>query len=170
MNENLKILVSKLEHLDRMKRDLEYSISKMKAPLEKIQSGNVEALTDDERETISAFNSRFSSYQEQIGKAFKSIAIEEEVTSESFTSILALMEKLGIIDDIPQWGVVRQLRNAANHVYEDDADELFQALNNMIRNAPYLFHIHEQMRTFVQETYIEKAQLVKKPGSTPGIS
>lgn len=172
MNENLKILVLKLEHLDRMRRDLEYSIGKMVTPLEKIRSGNVESLSDDERETIAAFNSRFSSYQEQIGKAFKSVAIEEEVASASFSSILALMEKLGIIDDTPQWGVVRALRNAVNHVYEDDADELFQALNNIIKNAPYLYHIHKQMRSFVQQTYIDQAKQepeIKKPGATSGM-
>ncbi len=168
MNENLRILVLKLEHLERIKHDLEYSIGKMATPLEKIRAGNVKSLSDDERETVSAFNSRFSSYQEQIGKAFKSIAIEEEVTSASFSSILALMEKLGIIDDIPQWGVVRELRNAVNHVYENDADELFQALNNITKKAPYLYHIHEQMQDFVRQTYIREPE-IKKPGSTSGM-
>ena len=158
MNESLKILIAKLDHLRRMKRDLEYSISKMKAPLRKIQSGNIESLTDDERETISAFNSRFSSYQEQIGKAMKSVAIEEESSSERFGAILSLMEKLGVLDDTQKWREVRELRNSANHVYEDDAEELFQILSTMIENAPYLYNIHEQMWIFVKGAYIDPLQ------------
>ena len=153
MNENLQILQAKIEHLRRMRHDLEYSVGKMAVPLAKIRSGCVDVLTDDERESVAAFNARFSAYQEQLGKAFKSIAIEEEMASVSFSSILALMEKLGIIDNIQQGGIVRGIRNAVNHVYEDDANELFQALVNMIKSTAFLYDIHNKMCTFVRETY-----------------
>lgn len=172
MNENLRILVSKLEHLARMKRDLEYSISKMATPIQIIQSGKVESLTDDQRETISAFNSRFSSYQEQIGKTMKGVAIEEELTSERFGATLALMEKLGVIDDVQKWVDVRELRNSVNHVYEDDPEELSQILTSLVENAPYLFSVHQQMAAFVQDAYIEpslKAAAKKPRGSTLGM-
>jgi len=153
MNDNLKILSLKLDHLDRMQRDIDYSVGKMGIPLAKIKSGTVDSLTESERETLSAFNSRFSSYQEQIAKKFVCIAVEEELSSERFGVILALMEKLGIIDDVSKWRVVRELRNAANHIYQDDADLLFQALNNMIVNVPYLHNIYNQLRIFVQTAY-----------------
>lgn len=155
MTETLEILVLKLEHLSRMQRDLDYSVSKMTAPLGKFGSNEIESLTNDERETVAAFNSRFSSYQEQLGKAFKGIAIEEDVLGESFGPIFALMEKLGVLDDLDKWKEVRLLRNAVNHVYEDDAEILFQAFNNMIKNVPYLHSVHNKIRTFVKETYLD---------------
>jgi len=155
MTETLKILTLKLEHLSRMQLDLDYSVGKMAAPLGKFGSNNIESLTNDERETVAAFNSRFSSYQEQLGKAFKGIAIEEDVTSESFGPIFALMEKLGVLEDLAKWKEVRLLRNAVNHEYEDDAEILFQAFNNMIKNVPYLHSVHDKIRTFVKETYLD---------------
>ena len=153
MSENLKLIRKKLEHLARMSKDLEYSINKMVGPLRKIESGQITALTLDERETISAFTGRFSSYQDYIGTTMRSVSIEEEINVDRFGSVLAFMEKLGIFDDLETWKVIRELRNGVSHDYEDDADALFQLLNNMIKNAPYLFNAHNRLSAFVDSAY-----------------
>ncbi|MCK0512729.1 hypothetical protein GO608_016765 [Aromatoleum buckelii] len=44
-------------------------------------------MTPDERETVSAFTTRFATYQEQIGKTMRSIAIEEESATTPFGGI-----------------------------------------------------------------------------------
>ncbi len=153
MSENLAILDKKLEHLDRMRSDVRHSVGKMQGPLEKIRQGDVGSLSSDERETISAFTTRFATYQEHMGKAMKSVAIEEESATSPFGAILALMEKLEILDDAEKWKSVRELRNAVNHEYEDDADELFQILSNMLQSAPWLYAVHEKLSAFVQRNY-----------------
>ena len=153
MSGNLAILDKKLEHLSRMRADVEHSVGKMPVPLEKIQQGEVDSLTPDERETLSAFTTRFATYQEHMGKTMKSVAIEEESAISPFGAILALMEKLEILDDAEKWKSVRELRNAVNHEYEDDADELFQILSNMLQSTPWLYAVHENLRVFVQRNY-----------------
>lgn len=153
MSENLQIIYKKLAHLARMRVDVEYSAGKMTSPLLKIQRGDVEGLTPDERETVSAFTTRFATYQEQIGKTMRSIAIEEESATSPFGAILALMEKLGILPDAEKWKEIRELRNLVNHEYEDDPEELFQVLNKMVDNAPYLVNIHTMIMAFVDQTY-----------------
>lgn len=153
MSENLLIIHRKLDQLARMRADVEYSVRKMTNPLEKIRHGNIDALTPDERETVSAFNKRFGDYQEQIGKTMRSIAIEEESPLNPFGTILALMEKLGILDDAEHWKELRELRNQANHEYEDDAAELYQILNGMIESAPRLASIHSRIESFVAKHY-----------------
>ncbi|NMG56892.1 HepT-like ribonuclease domain-containing protein, partial [Aromatoleum aromaticum] len=119
----------------------------------KIQLGDIAGMTPDERETVSAFTTRFAAYQEQIGKTMRSIAIEEESATTPFGAILALMEKLGILDSGEKWKELRELRNLVSHEYEDDPDELFQALNKLVENAPYLTAIHERIQDFVTQAY-----------------
>ena len=71
MNQNLQLLAKKLEYLLRMSRDLEYSVTKMSQPLAKIRMGTLDSLTLDERETVSAFTSRFSDFP-----IFRSISVK----------------------------------------------------------------------------------------------
>lgn len=153
MSENLNILHKKLDHLGLMRGDVQHSLGKLSGRLATIKHGGVAALTSDERETLSAFTTRFATYQEYMGKTMKSIAIEEESDTSPFGAILALMEKLGILDSPEKWRDVRGLRNSMNHEYEDDADELHQILSNMADSAPWLILVHEKLETFVKSTY-----------------
>ena len=56
----------------------------------------------------------------------RAVAIEEEVEAERFGSVLAFMEKLGVLESAERWKLIRELRNAINHEYEEDADRLTQ--------------------------------------------
>ncbi len=153
MSENLKLLKTKLTHLSRMQEDLEYSVGKMVRPLSVIQSGNADSLTPEERETISAFTGRFADFQEHLSKTMKTIAIEEESDTSPFGAVLALMEKLGVLDDVSHWKAVRELRNCINHEYEDDPGKLCLVLGSMVDNSPFLFNVFGRMQKFVAETY-----------------
>jgi hypothetical protein len=153
MSENINILHKKLEHLRRMQADVLHSLGKLPVPLHTIKSFGVTRLSLDERETISAFTTRFATYQEHLGKMMRSIAIEEESAINPFGAILALMEKLDILDSQEKWKIVRDLRNAVNHEYEDDADELYQILNHMAESAPWLVSIHVKLEAFVNKAY-----------------
>lgn len=153
MNENLNILQKKLAHLSKIQADVQHSIGKMAGPLAIIQKGDASALSLDARETISAFTTRFATYQEQLGKAMKSVAIEEESATSPFGAVLALMEKLGILDDPEQWKLVRELRNSVNHEYEDDPSELHQILSGMTASVPWLCVVHERLIAFVKANY-----------------
>lgn len=153
MTENLQIIYRKLDYLARMKSDVEHSVEKMAGPLQKIRQGDVVGLTLDERETISAFTTRFATYQEQIGRMMRSIAIEEESAITPFGAILALMEKLGILDDTEKWKVIRELRNQVNHEYASDPGELSDVLGRMVENVPYLVDLHVKLQSFVARSY-----------------
>lgn len=153
MSGNLDILHRKLGNLVRMRADVQHSMGKLSGPLETIARSGIDALTPDQRETLSAFTTRFATYQEQLGKVMRSVAVEEESAAERFGDVLALMEKFGILDSHQQWIDARELRNAANHVYEEDADELRQILGNMAAIAPWLMSVHERLDAFVARSY-----------------
>ena len=46
MSENLKLIEKKLDHLARMRRDLEFSIAKMQGPLAKIAQKAIDSLKE----------------------------------------------------------------------------------------------------------------------------
>ena len=89
---------------------------------------NWRALSLEQHETLAAFRVRFSEFQEHLGKTMRAVAIEEEIEVERFGSVLAFMEKLGVLESTERWKIIRELRNAVNHEYEEDADRLTQFL------------------------------------------
>ena len=153
MSENLKLIGKKLEHLARMRACLDYSTHKMRGPLGKIRGKGLDALTPEEHETIAAFRTRVADFQEHLGKTMRSVAIEEEVNVDRFGSVLAFMEKMGVLDDTELWKVMRELRNNVHHQYEHDPEILFQFFSNLVGHVPVLLGIHDRLKTFVGRTY-----------------
>jgi hypothetical protein len=150
VSEHVVLIWKKLDHLVRMRDYLSYSIAQVEALLP-IQ--NWQALQPDQHETLAAFRIRFSEYQEHMGKTMKAVAVEEEKPSEPFTAVLLYMEKLGCIDSVDRWKDIRELRNAANHEYEDDPAVLHEFFEQMIQTAPELLRWHDQLTAFCQNTY-----------------
>ena len=83
----------------------------------------------------------------------RAIAIEEEVEAERFGAILAFMEKLGIIETTERWKLIRELRNAINHEYEEDAERLSQFFLETLQATPELFDYYQRLLTFCADTY-----------------
>ena len=113
MNEHMALIWKKLDHLERMREYLLYSIEQVTALLP-IQDW--QALQPDQHETLAAFRIRFSEYQEHMGKTMKAVAVEEEKPSEPFTAVLLYMEKLGCIDSVDQWKSIVELACAIEPV------------------------------------------------------
>lgn len=83
----------------------------------------------------------------------RAIAIEEEVEVERFGSVLVFMEKLGVLESVERWKIIRELRNAVNHEYEEDADRLTQFFMEMINATPELFACHQKLLRLYREAY-----------------
>jgi hypothetical protein len=89
---------------------------------------DLRALHLAQHETLAASRVRFSEFQVHLGKTMRAVAIEKEVEVERFGSVLAYMEKLGVLESTERWKTIRKLRNTVNHEYEEDADRLTQFL------------------------------------------
>lgn len=98
-----------------------YSISQV----EKVKPLNDWAASGPEHhESMAAFRVRFGEFREHLGKTMRAVAIEEEQDVERFGAVLAFMERLRVLDSTDHWKVMRELRNAGNHHYENDAERL----------------------------------------------
>jgi hypothetical protein len=150
VSEHIRLIWKKLEHLDRMRGYLAYSLEQT-LPLLPIQSWL--SLTPENHETLAAFRVRFSEFQEQLGKAMRAIAIEEEQRTEPYTAVLLYMEKLAIIESAESWKELRELRNAINHEYEENAERLAEFFIQLAQSTPKLFAWHDQLVKFCETNY-----------------
>lgn len=150
MTEHLRLIARQLAHLQRMREYLVYSFERA----EKITPTlNWRMLTAEQHESLAAFRVRFSEFQEHLGKVMRAVAIEEEVEVERFGSVLAFMEKLGILESAERWKLIRELRNAVNHEYEEDADRLTQFFTEMVKATPELLEYFQRLLDFCAKAY-----------------
>lgn len=134
---------TKLQHLTRMREYLTYSLGQVGRLL---PLADWAALTPDQHESLAAFRVRFSEFQEQLGKAMRAVAIEEEQEVERFGAVLAFMERLQVLDSAAHWKLIRELRNAVNHEYEEDTERLAEFFGLLARETPALFEYFSRLR------------------------
>jgi hypothetical protein len=150
MTEQVQLIVKQLTHLQRMREYLTYSTDRCK---DIFSVTNWHALTFEQHEKLAAFRVRFSEFQEHLGKTMKAVAIEEEVDVERFGVVLAFMEKIRILDSAERWKMIREIRNALSHEYEENTERLTQILTEMFKAVPELLMIHTKLETFCCEVY-----------------
>ena len=150
MSEQIKLIRIKLEHVSRMRDYLEYSLSQVE-PILVLKDWA--ALSPDQHESLAAFRVRFSEFQEHLGKTMRSVAIEEEQDVDRFGTVLAFMERLKVIDSVEHWKLIRELRNAVNHEYEDDGARLAEFFELMVGETPALFEWCAQLNAHCISTY-----------------
>lgn len=150
MSDHIRLIWKKLEHLARMRGYLSYSLAQT---LRLVPIQDWENLTPGNHETLAAFRVRFSEFQEHLGKAMRAIAIEEEQKSEPYTAMLLYMEKLQIIESAQHWKEIRELRNAVNHEYEENAVKLSEFFMELTNAAPQLFTWHDNLLRFCRDNY-----------------
>ena len=108
-------------------------------------------LTDEEIKNIDQFLFRFAKMQDTIGdKLLKAVASEfvENVEKMTFVDILNTLEKVGILDSANDWKKLREVRNNIAHQYDDEADEMAMALNDIFAQKDILFEIFEKILEF----------------------
>lgn len=150
MNEHIRLIWKKFEHLDRMRGYLVYSLEQT---LQLLPIQTWSDLTPENHETLAAFRVRFSEFQKQLGKALRAVAIEEEQPTEPYTAVLLYMEKLAIIESAQSWKEIRELRNAINHEYEENAERLAGFFIELAESTPTLFAWHDHLVKFCQANY-----------------
>ncbi|MFO7639723.1 MAG: hypothetical protein R6X17_00190 [Candidatus Competibacteraceae bacterium] len=150
MTTHLELLWKRLQHLARMADYLAYSHQQVQAML---PITDWSALTAEQHESLAAFRVRFSDYQEHLGKTMRTLAIEEETATEPFGAVLAFMEKLGVLDSVEHWKLIRDLRNAVNHEYEDNPERLAEFFSLLVRETPTLNAYHQRLLAFCQASY-----------------
>ena len=150
MSANVQLIWKKIEHLRRMRIYLDYSLEQtlMLMPIT-----DWHQLTPAQHESLAAFRVRFSEFQEHLGKIMRAIAREEEQSTEPFSFVLLYMEKLGILDAVERWKLIRELRNAVNHEYEENEQRLSEFFLALTQAAPELYTWFDRTISFCESSY-----------------
>jgi hypothetical protein len=144
-----EIIAKKLAHLERMRGYLAYSSGRMSRAA--IAEKDLQTLSDEDAEILAAFRARFSEYQEHVGKLLKSIALEEGVKVVGMSDVLAFAEKAGLIESEQDWKMPRDLRNAINHEYEENAKVLAVLVGEMLNLVRPLMEMHQRADRYCRE-------------------
>ena len=153
-----EIIANKLAHLEKMRNYLAYSGRRMSGA--KIPAKSLTALSDEEAEILAAFRARFSEYQEHVGKLLKSIALEEGVKVVGMSDVLAFAEKAGLLENEQDWKEPRDVRNAINHEYQEDAKVLAVLVAEMLKLVEPLMAMHRRAEQYCYEKF--SVQTVKR--------
>ncbi len=116
-----------------------------------------ERLSDDEVEAIDQYLFRFAKLQDTLGmRLFKMVASEyiEDISQLTFLDILNQLEKVDILD-VNLWKKLRDVRNNIAHQYDDNPEEMSEALNNIFAYKDELLKIFENIEQF----YINRSSL-----------
>ena len=89
-------------------------------------------------EALAAFNERFAKLQDTLGAAMRHCALLMSETNTPFLKVLALFEKLGVVESIDSWQMCRTARNLAAHDYETDYALIAEHFNELQTLQPVL--------------------------------
>jgi len=137
-----EIIARRLAQLEKMRGHLAYSDQRMRAA--GIADKDMGALSDTDAEILAAFRTRFSEYQEHIGKLLKAIAIEEGAVIVGMSDVVSFAEKAGIVEGERDWKEPRDIRNAINHDYEENAQALSILVRETLNLVDQLMRIHQR--------------------------
>jgi hypothetical protein len=87
---------------------------------------------------LAAFNERFAKLQDTLGAAMRHSALLMSETTTPFLRVLALFEKLQVIDSVASWQLCRTARNLAAHDYETDYALIAEHVNGLHSLQPAL--------------------------------
>lgn len=123
-------LANLLEALQRCTYFLYASSSKVAWPLD---GRGLKQKQKDEAlfEALAAFNERFAKLQDTLGAAMRHCALLMSEATTPFLRVLALFEKLEVIESIESWQLCRTARNLAAHDYETDYALIAEHFNEL---------------------------------------
>lgn len=107
-------------------------------------------LTKDEVQDLDQFLFRFSKLQDTMGdKIFRLLLEKYEGTLKPtpFIDMLNKLEKFGCIHSAKEWLHLRKLRNEVAHQYDDEPEEMTQAINALLFQKEIIKGIFNTLKT-----------------------
>jgi len=119
------------------------------APLLPLSVEKYKNLSKSEVQAIDQYLFRFAKLQDTVGdKLFRLVLAEYEATDEvvPFIDMLNKLEKNGVIDSAKEWLKLRKIRNDISHQYDDEPEEMTQAINNILNHKNIIKEIYLKVK------------------------
>jgi len=114
------------------------------------------SLNKNQVQALDQFLFRFSKLQDAVGrKLFKQLLILKEddsllIENMPFIDILNRLERLNILE-VKTWGRLRDIRNELAHNYDDEPQEMAEAINQIYQERDNLIEIYSRAKRYYQE-------------------
>ena len=108
-------------------------------------------LSDEDVKSIDQYLFRFAKLQDTIGeKLFKMIASDfvEDISKLSFIDILNQLERVEILDSVEEWRSLKNARNNIAHQYDDEPEEMADAINKIFAQKDILISIYQNIYNY----------------------
>lgn len=145
------ILQAEREHLSKLLEAIQrcvFFLHQTQTGIEwPLMGTQLEARKKDVRlfESLAALNERFAKLQDTLASAMRHTALLMGESTDSFLKVLALFEKLRVIDSIEAWQLSRTVRNLAAHDYETDYDAIAEHFNTLHNLSDTLYAIAHRL-------------------------
>ena len=106
-------------------------------------------LTAIEIKNMDQFLFRFSKMQDTVGdKLFRLVAEDfvEDISKMTFIDILNKLERIGILESVQEWQNLRKARNDISHQYDDEPEEMAEAINRIFAQKDILIEIFSNIK------------------------
>jgi len=144
-----KIKLEKYFHeCDKHVQRIEEACEDMKGTLP-ITSKEYETLNKDIVQALDQYLFRFSKLQDTIGEKIFPLIIsfyDDHVYTIPFKDLLNKLEKTGFIFSAKEWMHLRKIRNDISHQYDDEPEEMSQAINLIVDNKKILIDIYYNLK------------------------
>jgi len=139
-----------LYECDKHKERVESAYRDVKDSLP-LSASSYENLNDDDIKSIDQYLFRFAKLQDTLGEKLFKIIVSEYVEDSSrltFFDILNRLEKIGILEDINVWKSLRNARNNISHQYDEDSEEMADAINKIFAQKEPLINIYQTIKNY----------------------
>ena len=116
-----------------------------------ISAKKYQNLSDDEVKNIDQYLFRFSKMQDTIGEKLFRIVVDdfvEDSSAMSFVDILNRLERVGILSLANDWIILRKARNNIAHQYDDEPEEMADAINKIFAQKDILIGVFDKIENY----------------------
>jgi len=154
IKEGVELNIDKIK-LEKYFKECDKHLQRIEEAYEDIKSLiplNAKSYKNLSKHSVQAFDQylfRFTKLQDTMGeKIFPLIvqAYEQTTQPQPFIDILNKLEKFGFLNSTEEWLNLRQIRNAIAHQYDDEAQEMSQAINNIINQKEIIKSIYLKIK------------------------
>jgi len=106
-------------------------------------------LTKDEVQAIDQYIFRFAKLQDTMGDKIFKLIIQQYEQNDAilpFIDVLNKLEKIGFIDSAKEWIYLRKIRNEISHGYDDEPEEMSQAINKVVNQKEIIKTIYLKLQ------------------------
>jgi len=146
--EHRALLAEKLEAVERLTGHLEFSLGCNPYPLDSLSLLDPVLL-----ESVSALVERFGKLQDLLSGVFRELVLLSGEDAVDMNRVFSRMEKIGILENVDHWRVMRVPRNLGAHEYDPDDAGRTRFINALAADAPTLIQIAVRAVDYAKATF-----------------